>query len=114
MHSGIYTLNSKSPRDRSMKARTRFVADEIINLLNTIAEVAHEEGWDGRELVMGSALAYRDMCNGLGMNAEAAIGVMTGMGPMGEDGNLRRRGIPLLVSPEGRPLVAPPKLTKIK
>ncbi len=109
--SNYYELNSKSPRDRSVKARAEFVASEIIGLLDTIAQVAAAEGWDGRELVLGTALAYRRICETLAISAERAMQIMIGLGAAKPQGG-RGAVVPLIVAPDGRPLAAPPGRTK--
>lgn len=111
--SNYYELSSKSPRDRSIKARMQFVASEIIGLMDTLAQAASEEGWDGREIPLGLVLAVRQTCNVLGIGPDRLIEMMKGMGdamPKGGKGS----AIPLIVAPDGRPLAAPPKLTKIR
>lgn len=103
------STSPKSPSDRSMQGRSIYVAGKIVALLDEIGQQVADEKWDGRELVTGLATALKQVCVALGISPARALGIIDGV-----EAPALKRGISLLVGPNGRPLDAPPQDAPIR
>ncbi len=88
-----------STATQDMQARSQHVAKLIHKLLDDIAEEAHAEGWDGREMFTGLAVAYGMACQKMKVSPAQGIEIV------------RRLDIPdvkesysQIVAPDGRAL----------
>jgi hypothetical protein len=82
-----------------MQARSQHVAKLIHELLAGIAEEAHAEGWDGREMLTGLAVAFGQACVASQVSPAQAIDMVQRL----ELPELKRE-YSQIVSPNGRPL----------
>lgn len=84
---------------KDMQSRAQHVAKLIHDLLSGIAEEAYTEGWDGREMLTGLAVAFGQACDAVGVNPAQAIDMIQRL-----DLPPLKREYSQIVSPSGRPL----------
>ncbi len=92
-------MSRLSTATKDMQARAQHVANLLHKELRSIADEAHEEGWDGRELLTGLAVAFGQACNAVGVTPAQAIDMVSRL-----DLPELKREYSQIVSPSGRPL----------
>lgn len=92
-------MSRLSTATTDMQARSQHVAKLIHKLLDDIADEAHAEGWDGRELLTGLAVAFGQACNEVKVTPQQAIDMVARL-----DLPALKREYSQIVSPSGRPL----------
>ena len=89
---------------KDMQSRTQMVAQMLNGALDMIAEEAHAEGWDMREIPAGYAMGLCMFCqNQLKMNEDEVVGMIRNLEIPG-GWKTYQRDLSGLVAPNGRPL----------
>jgi hypothetical protein len=84
---------------KDMQSRAQHVARLIHKQLEDIADEAHEEGWDGREMLTGLAVAFGQACAAVQVSPAQAIDMVQRL-----DLPELKREYSQIVAPNGRPL----------
>lgn len=92
-------MSSLRTSTTDIQARAQHVAKLIHIRLRDIAEEAHQEGWDGRELLTGLAVAFGQACVASNVSPRQAIDMVQRL----ELPELKRE-YSQIVAPNGRPL----------
>ncbi len=88
-----------STATKDTQARSVHVAKLIHKLLSDIAEEAHAEGWDGREMFTGLGVAYGMACVKLGVSYDEGMRIVKSL-----DIPEVKQEYSQIVAPNGRPL----------
>ncbi len=92
-------MSRLSTETNDMQARAVHVAKLIHKLLDDIAEEAHAEGWDGREMFTGLGVAYGMACVKLGITFDDGMRYMKNLAIPDV-----KKEYSQIVAPNGRPL----------